>query len=202
MRCCGSDTAWRSAARWCCSGRKRTGPELTGLYTEPHRIDGRELRFPYHVTRVWQVPAAGILAGGVGTLPLTPVSDVSLAELPAALERMKERLAIEVSRPRAAKLWAATFVLMGLRYPRALAEQLLRGVVAMEESVTYQAIVEKGELREARRILLRAGSKKFGPPDAGVQTAVDAVGDREKLEALIDRVSEVGSWRELLPPPT
>ncbi|HEY1377646.1 MAG TPA: hypothetical protein VGF55_12675 [Gemmataceae bacterium] len=177
------------------------GAELTGLYREPHQTDGRDLMFPYQVVRVWQVPAGQILAGGVGTLPLAPVSDVTLEALPAALERMKERFAAEMSKPQAAKLWAATFVLMGLRYPRPLAEQLLQGVIAMEESVTYQAILEKGELKEARHVLLRQGGKKFGPPDAVAQAAIGAIADRQRLEELIDRVLDVASWQELFSPP-
>ncbi len=58
---------------------------------------------------------------------------------------------------------------MGLRYDRALIEQLLQEVRGMKESVTYQAIVEegvakgreegvvKGRMEEARRILFRLG---------------------------------------------
>jgi len=44
-------------------------------------------------------------------------------------------------------LWTATYVLMGLRYDLALAGELLKGVLAMEESVTYQEIIRKGEAR-------------------------------------------------------
>ncbi len=66
----------------------------------------------------------------------------------------------------AADLWSAAFILMGLRYERALIQKLLQGVVTMKESVTYQAIIEegmaeglakglaKGEIDEARKILL------------------------------------------------
>jgi len=41
-------------------------------------------------------------------------------------------------------LWTATYVLMGLKYPSAFTEQLLRGVRQMKESVTYQAILAEG----------------------------------------------------------
>jgi hypothetical protein len=70
----------------------------------------------------------------------------------------------------------------------------------MEESVTYQAIVEKGEIKEARRILLRSGAKKLGPADAVVQAAIGAISGREQLENLIDRIPDVGSWGELFTP--
>ncbi len=64
----------------------------------------------------------------------------------------------------------------------------------MEESTTYQEILEQ----EARRIILRQGSKRFGPPDARTQAALDAIVSREQLEELAERLLEVESWNELL----
>jgi hypothetical protein len=72
----------------------------------------------------------------------------------------------------------------------------------MEESLTYQYIVSKGvakgELREAKKILLRHGHKRFGPPDPQTMTAIDVLVDLDHLEQLIDRILEVSSWQELL----
>jgi hypothetical protein len=91
---------------------------------------------------------------------------------------------------------------MGLRYPRAFSEQLLKGVRAMKESVTYQAIIEEGEaigeVRAARAILLRLGSRRFGPPDARTRTAIDAITSAERLEQLTERILDVENWDELL----
>jgi hypothetical protein len=79
----------------------------------------------------------------------------------------------------------------------------------MEESVTYQAIIEKGiekgiqkgipkgELREAQRLLLRLGRKRFGPPDAATITIIESLTDLERLEQLSERVLEVSGWQEL-----
>jgi predicted transposase YdaD len=94
-------------------------------------------------------------------------------------------------------------VLMGLRYDRALVEQLLQGVRAMKESVTYQAIVEegvvKGRLEEARRILLLLGEEQFGtPPGARALASVEAINSLEQLEQLTRRALRVRSWEELL----
>ena len=41
---------------------------------------------------------------------------------------------------------------MGLRYDEALADKLLEGVRAMEDSVTYQAIIRKGEAKGGTRV--------------------------------------------------
>lgn len=40
--------------------------------------------------------------------------------------------------------WSTAAILMGLRYANPLIEQLLEGVIAMEESTVYQAILRKG----------------------------------------------------------
>src|SRR5438132_13996940 len=58
------------------------------------------------------------------------------------------------ARNKVSNLWGMTYILMGLRYEQALVNQLLEGVVAMEESVTYQAILARGALEEARKTLL------------------------------------------------
>ena len=72
----------------------------------------------------------------------------------------------------------------------------------MEESVTYQEIVEegllKGELREARKNLLLVGRRRFGDPPKAAVTTVEAMDDLGKLEQLIDRAFDVASWGELL----
>ena len=91
---------------------------------------------------------------------------------------------------------------MGLRYPKAFNAQLLRGVRRMKESVTYQAIMEEGEalgrIAEARRALLRVGTKRLGAPPATVEESLAAIESVERLEALLDRVLEVETWNDLL----
>ncbi len=76
----------------------------------------------------------------------------------------------------------------------------------MKESVTYQAILAEGEAKgkaegraeEARRLILRQGTKRFGPPGASVEAAIVGIGSVERLELLAERLLEVESWDELL----
>ena len=78
----------------------------------------------------------------------------------------------------------------------------------MKESVTYQAIIEeglaeglaKGELEEARKILLLLGRRHFGEPSAEALAAVNALTDVRKLEELTLRLLQAASWQELLGP--
>jgi hypothetical protein len=174
-------------------------PQLTG--TLQRALPGQEpiALLRYRVLRVWHLPVDQLLAGGVGTLPLAPVSDVPQSRVPDVIGRMKERLSQERPR-RAGDLWAATFVLLGLRYSEPFANLLFQEVLGMEESVTYQAIVRKGRLAEARQILFRLGEKRFGSADEATATALNAIDDVRKLDALIDRFLDVGSWQELLQP--
>jgi predicted transposase YdaD len=158
--------------------------------------------FRYQVVRVWRLPPEPLLRGGPGLLPLAPISAVTEAELPGIIEHMEARLQATRLRPHAEEVWSATYILLGLRYSRELARHLLRGVRSMKESVTYQAILEEGEekgaLAEARKIVLRLGRNRFGPPDARVTAAVEAIADVERLEELGERLLSAASWDELL----
>jgi hypothetical protein len=71
----------------------------------------------------------------------------------------------------------------------------------MEDSVTYQAIVEKGMIRARQEDLLIFGRKRFGPAGAANETALRGITDIERLARMIERLSEVSSWEELLATP-
>jgi len=175
-------------------------------------LTGRlEVRFPdevepydvfrYRVIKVWELPLDRLLTGGLGTLALAPLTDEAANQLPAVLRRMEERLQREAAPPIAAKLRAATFVLLGLRYSGEMIDQLFQGVMAMEESSTYQLLLTKGELRHARRQLLTLGCIRFGPPDDATTAAVDSINELHRLDQLLERLLAVSSWQELLTTP-
>jgi predicted transposase YdaD len=116
------------------------------------------------------------------------------------------------------ELTVAMHILMGLRYDSKEVDRLLKGVRSMEESSTYQAILEKGiekgiekglrrgveqgRLEEARSTLLRVGGKFLGAPGSAAAARVEGIAAWKRLEALTDRVLEggVASWDELLGP--
>ena len=152
--------------------------------------------------RVWQQPVEGLLEGGLSTLPLAPLADLAPATLPEVIRRMEERIEQEAPPEEVGPLWTATYVLMGLRHSAALTAQLLQGVRAMKESVTYQAILEEGReegrVEEARAILLRQGQRRFGPPSAAARAALASIPAIERLEALSERLLDAESWEELL----
>ena len=147
---------------------------------------------------MWQRPAADFLAAPLALLPLAPLADVRPPDLPGVVSAMRSRIDGQPDRPLAAKLWAASYVLMGLRYDPALTDNVLSGVMQMEESTTYQAILKRGSTAEARTMLLRQGRKKFGPVSAAQEAALTAITDLARLEALGEKLLDVTSWEELL----
>lgn len=47
-------------------------------------------------------------------------------------------------------------------------------------------MVREGELRHARRFLLRLGRKRIGDPDLQIEQQIDAMTDLGRLDRLID----------------
>lgn len=58
----------------------------------------------------------------------------------------------------------------------------------------------QGRIREARAMLLRLGSQRFGDADEQIQSSMEAIMELETLEELLDRLLKVESWQELLSP--
>jgi predicted transposase YdaD len=162
------------------------------------------------VVRVWQVPTEPLLTGGLTLLPLAPISAVTEAELPGIMKRIEQRLSGRRARRVAPKVWAAAYILLGMRYSAALATMLFQGVLSMKESTTYQAILEEGRaegrteglnqgaVAEAKKLLRMLGDDAFGPPDARTAAVIDGLDDLARLEEMLKRVRTASSWRDLL----
>jgi predicted transposase/invertase (TIGR01784 family) len=122
--------------------------EIPGLYAE------------FDIIRIWAVPAAELMAYE-GLLPFVALSQTedASASLRSAVEAINQ-MADESQQHEA---MAATYVLAGLKLDKAIISSIIRRDV-MQESVTYQAIVQEGrdegEGRKGREIalnLLREG---------------------------------------------
>ncbi|MBY0461188.1 MAG: DUF4351 domain-containing protein, partial [Gemmataceae bacterium] len=167
---------------------------------------GPAWEFRYQVIRLWERTPAEFLNGPLGLVPLAPLAGVSEAELPAVVGEMKSRIG-QADRPLAAKLWTATYLLMGLAFNEDLIDTVLSGVLQMEDSVTYQAILRRGRqegLRQGRQeegvnIILRLGRAKFKvDPTTEQEAALNALADLTRLEALTEKLLDVNTWDELL----
>jgi predicted transposase YdaD len=178
-------------------------PQLTGVYERVIAGEHPHVVFHYDVIRIWQVPVERFLEGGLGTLPLAPISAVAEAELPRVIKRMGERLGRQ---ERAKELWTATRILLGLRFPDAVTAVLLQGVMGMKESTTYQAIVAeglaeglaKGRVEGARRLLAVLGGEHLGEIDSHTRSALEEIDDLDRLERMAKGLLKAKSWQDLL----
>jgi predicted transposase YdaD len=186
---------------------------MSGVYERNFPGEEAYLSFRYSVVRVWQLPPQPLLAGGLGLLPLAPISAVTEAELPGIIKRMGQRLSGRRGRRQAPLVWGAAFILLGLRYSPALAAQLFRGVLSMKESSTYQAILEEGRVEgrmegrmegrtegavaEAKKVLRLLGEEAFGPAEGRTITSIEEINDLAQLEELLKRLRSATSWQEL-----
>jgi len=202
--------------------KEANSPGLTGTYERQVPDGWLTNRYHYRVVRLWEENPEAYLTAEVGLVPLAPLTNVTEADLPGVVRRMAERINDE-PRPRAAKLWTATYLLMGVRYPDDVVNQLLEGIQSMRESSTYQAILKEGrqegrvegrqegrvEGRQEGRVdgeqklLLRMGTKRFGKPNAATVAAIEALRDIDRLENLGERILDPGirDWDELLRTP-
>jgi hypothetical protein len=205
-------------------------PRLTGVYERRFPGEDAYLTFRYSVVRVWQVPPERLLTGGLALLPLAPISAVTKHELPGIIQRIERRLGGRRGRRPVETVWAAAYILSGLRYSPDVAAHLFRGVVSMKESSTYQAILAEGRAEgiaqgvaqgvaqgiaqgitegkaqgavdEARRLLRVVGDDVLGRPDDRTAAAIERIDDLARLEGLCKQLRDVGSWQELLRLPT
>jgi predicted transposase YdaD len=181
--------------------RSAVPPAVRGSVIDPG--DGRtRLDFAYQLVRAFEFSPADLLAGGVGTLPLLGLSTATRGELPALLRAARRRLDAEVPPVDAAELWAATDILLGLRYNDAVAAAMIGAVSTMRESSVYQRILSEGrtegQIDGERRLLLRQATAKFGPAPEATAAQLRALADLDELDRLGVRLLKVATWDELL----
>ena len=179
--------------------KEANSPSMTGGYERQLPDGWLTNRYNYRVLRQWKEDPESYLTAGVGLVPAAPLTDVPEADLPGLVRRMAERINGE-PRSRVARLWTATYLLMGLRFSDELTFSLLEAVQAMHESTTYRKIINDGRLEEARRFLIRLGTKRFREPDATTVSALEAIRDIDRLEAIGERIVEpdLHGWEDLL----
>jgi hypothetical protein len=162
--------------------------------------------FTYGLVRLWEKPAADLLAGALGTTPLAMLgalpAGVELADgLTAVAQQLIERLEREAGHEQKRKLLTSAFVLTGLRVQRDVAREIFRGVHAMRDSDTYLAILDEGREEQLKEDILRLGRKRLGPPEEGAIATLKGIADLERLRRLLDRLLDATTWQDLLDTP-
>ena len=122
-------------------------PDVTGHLNLEHLPGVAWLDFHYRVVKLWELPASTFLKGGLGTLPLALLTDDSSHQIPAVMREMDQRLKQPgVSVAAASLIWQASYWLMGLRFDEVNINDWFKGVPGMEESTTYQFVLNKGKV--------------------------------------------------------
>jgi predicted transposase YdaD len=182
-------------------------PNLNGVvqYGGPAERGGTDFR--YKVVNLWERPAEELLLWPPSLLPLA-----TLGELPAGVQQQDAlagivrqilaRLHGEVDQIRLRRLATAAYVLTGMKVEPDIAKSMFLGVQGMQDSSTYQAILdegrEEGYIKQGQKTLLLLGRIRFGEPDEATRQRVAAIKSLDQLDRLSERLLHVGSWKELL----
>jgi len=179
--------------------------DRSGVF-ERHRADGRRnVLFEYDVIRLWEESFDELLTAGPSLAPLAVLSNEVGGDVTTAFGRIAARLnQPDVPAGLRANLAEAVYNLGGLRFGEDVLGDLYRRMQMedlMQHSTTYQGTLRKGRLSEARDTILRQGTKRFGEPPAQLASSLQGITALDRLHALMDRISEVNSWDELLATP-
>lgn len=193
---------------------KAFASDQTGLYRRTGPRGNLIAEFRYSVIKVWEHPVEFWLENGLGLCPLSLLTDEAAGNLESALLRLERHLKNQSLAERLERsLISSSYILCGLRYFRDEVDEYFgRLSIKMEDSTTYQGILEKGfqqgiaqgitqgVTQGERRALLRQGTKRFGPPSPEVVASLEAIDEPARLEFLLERLLDVTSWEELLAP--
>jgi hypothetical protein len=155
---------------------------------------------------------AGIESGRWSRCLLPWVSLMAGADQPGTVDRWKAAAGAEPNSRRKAEFGGIALIFADRAGRKALWAEKLEGW-NVEESTVVQEWIALGEARGeargrnegrvegAREFVVRLGTKRFGgPPSSAQRAALDAATDLDRLTQLGERVYEVNSWDELLPP--
>jgi hypothetical protein len=164
------------------------------------------MNFTYEVVRIWERPAEELLAADLGVVPLAVLGrlpdGLSLEEgLAVVARRVAERVTAEAPPERAKKLLTDAYLLTGLRIRRDAAARIFRGVRVMHESDTYLAILDEGQEKGIREIILLQGEDRLGPPDQSVKAGLNHITDLNRLKRIARQTPKAASWQEILDTP-
>ncbi len=88
------------------------------------------------------------------------------------------------------------------RVEQELAVNLFQRYRAVEDSTTYQYIIDQGEIKNMRRVLLKRGASRLGAPTEEVKAAIQELEDLPRLERMMDCALDTATaWNDVLGTP-
>lgn len=153
-------------------------------------------------------PAADLLGGidagrvSRGLLPWVPL--MAGADDPGLLDHWAELAAAEPDRRRRADYGGLARVFAEKSGAKELWHAKLEGWEVEESAVVNEWIARgtaRGAVEEARNLILRLGTRRFGAAGPAAEAAVRGVQDRDRLERMADRVLDAAGWDDILATP-
>ena len=71
----------------------------------------------------------------------------------------------------------------------------------MHESDTYLAILDEGQEKALREVILVQGEDRFGTPDESVKTRLNSITDLNRLKRMARQTPKAASWEGILDTP-
>jgi hypothetical protein len=71
----------------------------------------------------------------------------------------------------------------------------------MEESDTYLAILEEGQAKGYRKVILIIAEELWGVAEEAAKAQLQNITDLDRLERMIRRAAKAAAWEELLQTP-
>jgi hypothetical protein len=71
----------------------------------------------------------------------------------------------------------------------------------MQESDTYLMILDEGQEKHAKKVVLFIGENRLGSPDESIKACLNGISDLERLDRMILRAVTAASWQEILDTP-
>jgi len=168
--------------------------EIMGVNNQPY------LSFRYTVVRLWEQSVDSLLAAGGGISTLALLTNEAAGDLPGAFHRVRDRLRADgvPDNVERGQLGSA-YMLCGLRYTPQQTETLYRELnMIMEDSTTYQFVLQKGRVEATQSLILQLGTIRFGQPPTTPAAAIQAITDHDRLKRMAGRVLNATGWDDLL----
>ena len=159
--------------------------------------------FHYRVEKVWERRVEYWLSAELGMRPLAILTDEASRNLSVGVDALVDSIEGRDNAAEIKALLASAYVLCGLRYQRDAINNAFRRLnMLLEESTTYQGILEEGKARGLsqglRNTIIRIGSRRFGPPTESILRTLHGIVDATRLEILADRILDAGNWDDLV----
>lgn len=71
----------------------------------------------------------------------------------------------------------------------------------MQESDTYLAILDEGQVKATREIILIVGEELLGTPSESIKAQLSNITDLARLKRMVRRAAKAASWQEILETP-